>query len=997
MAAPNSPEIRDGAFDPEEEKESEAPSAAETAWRLQQPPAWKVQLAAIADTREQKNRTRQAAWPPKRQVVYQIDVPASNTAGTVVLILGTRDQRADGGFTRVADLKLQRNGIERLSSAEDRKILATIAGASLHVPSQFTQWGGSFGSDQIPSSCVLTSPLATRVIPDAIRTGRCFFQPGRTQDSAEPLRLDEGEPWQFELDVKRNRDRWVVDGFFRRTEEQLGVRAPVLVTPNFLFTQDKAAKLAGDPPMEWIAYLRRSRSIEAPDDDGEELLENLLRTAGVSRIGVPAELQYDDVTLTPRPFLRLRVSSEGLSSSAKLGAQLSFSYDGHRISAEDPSAGYFDASARRFLRRNVRAEQVAAELLMQLGFRLQETPSRETEWELAVSKLLRAVRVLVEAGWHIDADGKVFRQPGAFRLDVSTGVDWFELRGEIDYGDTRAKLPELIEALKRGHSAVRLEDGTYGLLSEDWLQRIGMLIGMGTAEADYIRFRWNQAGVLDALLLAQGDATWDETFSRVREQLRSFDGIKTVGQPAEFVGHLRDYQREGLAWMEFLRRFSFGGCLADDMGVGKTAQVLAMLETRRASKASGETIKPSLVVVPKSLVFNWKLEAARFTPKLRVLDYTGASRSLDDLNACDLMLTTYGTLRRDIVSLKDVHFDYVVLDEAQIVKNSSTESAKTVRLLQAQHRLALSGTPIENHVGELFALIDFLNPGMLGTTGVFKLVGVGIRTSDQEALRLLARTVRPFILRRTKEQVARELPAKTEQTIYCELEPDQRKLYDELRQHYRLSLLKRIDEEGLAKSKIHVLEALLRLRQAACHPGLIDTNRIDEPSAKTDALLERLREIREEGHKALVFSQFTSLLKIVRDRLDKDGVAYEYLDGATRNREEVVERFQNDPDCRLFLISLKAGGLGLNLTAAEYVFLLDPWWNPAIEAQAVDRAHRIGQTRHVFAYRLIARDTVEEKVLELQKTKKDLADAIISADNNLIRDLRAEDLELLLS
>jgi SNF2 family DNA or RNA helicase len=304
---------------------------------------------------------------------------------------------------------------------------------------------------------------------------------------------------------------------------------------------------------------------------------------------------------------------------------------------------------------------------------------------------------------------------------------------------------------------------------------------------------------------------------------------------------------------------------------------------------------------------------------------------------------------------------------------------------------------VENHLGELWALFEFLNPGMLGAASVFKLAGGAMRNPDEDTRRLLAHALRPFILRRTKEQVARELPAKSEQTIYCEMESAQRKLYDELRQHYRNSLLKRIEIDGLAKSKIRVLEALLRLRQAACHPGLLDPKCFGDPSAKLDVLLEQLREVLDEGHKALVFSQFTSLLRIVRDRLDNSGMAYEYLDGATRDRQARVERFQNDRDCQLFLVSLKAGGLGLNLTAAEYVFILDPWWNPAVEAQAVDRAHRIGQTRQVFAYRLIARGTVEEKVLELQKTKRDLAAAIIGADNSLIRNLHPDDLELLLS
>jgi SNF2 family DNA or RNA helicase len=352
---------------------------------------------------------------------------------------------------------------------------------------------------------------------------------------------------------------------------------------------------------------------------------------------------------------------------------------------------------------------------------------------------------------------------------------------------------------------------------------------------------------------------------------------------------------------------------------------------------------------------------------------------------------------RDAPMLAQHEFDYVVLDEAQAVKNASTASAKAVRLLRGKHRLALSGTPVENHLGELWSLFEFLNPGMLGEAKVLNMSGGLARNPGEDARKLLSQALRPFILRRTKQQVARELPSKTEQTIFCELEGAQKKQYEELRQHYRDSLLKRVTQQGLAKSKMQVLEALLRLRQAACHPGLLDPKRLREPSAKIDTLLEQLDEIREEGHKALVFSQFTSLLSIVRSRLDASLVRYEYLDGATRNRQERVETFQNDPECGLFLISLKAGGLGLNLTAAEYVYLLDPWWNPAVEAQAVDRAHRIGQTKPVFAYRLIARGTVEEKVLELQKTKRDLADAILNEDNSLIRDLKREDLELLLS
>jgi SNF2 family DNA or RNA helicase len=497
--------------------------------------------------------------------------------------------------------------------------------------------------------------------------------------------------------------------------------------------------------------------------------------------------------------------------------------------------------------------------------------------------------------------------------------------------------------------------------------------------------------VLDALLATRPEVTFDRQFARARDGLRKFQGVVAADPPRAFRGELREYQRVGLGWLRFLRKFGFGGCLADDMGLGKTVQVLALL----AGKRNG----PALVVVPRSLVFNWKAEAAKFAPTLKVLDHTGPARDKTGagFKDVDVVLTTYGTLRNDATAFAGFRFDTCVLDESQAAKNATTETAKAVRVVQADHRLAVSGTPVENHLGELWTLFDFLNPGMLG-----RAVPVGggagsVRNPDAETREFLAKALRPFILRRTKDQVAPDLPAKTEQTVYCELEPVQQRLYDELRDHYRRTLLARVDAVGLQRSKIQVLEALLRLRQAACHPGLIDTRRTGEASAKLDVLLPQLRELAESGRKALVFSQFTSLLAIVRARLDAEGLTYEYLDGRTRDRAERVERFQADPACRLFLVSLKAGGVGLNLTAAEYVFLLDPWWNPAVEAQAIDRTHRIGQSRPVFAYRLIARGTVEEKVLALQQSKRDLADAILGGDGRMITDLKREDLELLLS
>ena len=398
-------------------------------------------------------------------------------------------------------------------------------------------------------------------------------------------------------------------------------------------------------------------------------------------------------------------------------------------------------------------------------------------------------------------------------------------------------------------------------------------------------------------------------------------------------------------------------------------------------------------------MFNWLLEAERFTPTLRILDYTGPNRSqmLSQLGNTDVLVTTYGTLRRDIVNLKDLHFDYAILDEAQAIKNAESQAAKASRLLQAEHRLALSGTPVENHLGDLWSLFEFLNPGMLGRSRVFHQLTQASESPDETQLSLLATAIRPFVLRRTKSQVLRELPDKTEQTLYCDLPTAQRQLYVELRDYYRTHLSEKVQTLGLKRSKIHILEALLRLRQAACHPGLIDTERTGESSAKIDALLEQLEEVIAEGHKALVFSQFTSLLAIVRQRLDKQGITYRLPRWAHPQAARAGGAISTDASCPLFLISLKAGGHGLNLTAAEYVFILDPWWNPAVEAQAIDRTHRIGQTQPVFAYRLISRDTVEDKIVALQQSKRELAESIVAADGNLMRQLTAADLELLIS
>jgi len=952
------------------------------------PPAWQQRLNEIVPA----GSLASTAWPPQRELLYIVDAPDSMVRGSLILNLKTREPKLKGGWKKPGTPQISRAVLSALPNPVDRHILGLLSGSATN-----SDWMPYSGYESIAAGFRLRHPFASTVMPEIARTGRCLLQLDPGGDAWLPLAWDDGEPWRFILRLQRHEDRkWALAGWLRRGNEEMDLLDALLIAEGLVFTRERVALLEEGAPFEWIAALRRLRQIDAPEGDIGQMLAALLEHPLAARIEVPEELRYEEVQPVPRPCLTFRSAKRYEWEQERLHAEVSFDYDGRRVADALKGRGMYDPAKRRFVVRDRQAEADAKAFLYQLG--MEDLPAdyrgEAAALRLAPKKLPAVAHACLAAGWHVEAEGKIFRRPGAMSVAVSSGVDWFELHGQVDYDGAAAPLPALLAALRRGENMVRLDDGTYGLLPEEWLSRFGPIAGLGTAEADHLRFRKNQAGLLDALLLTQPEVSCDATFARVRDELRSFAGIRAGEQPEGFVGQLRDYQRDGVGWMDFLRRFSFGGCLADDMGVGKTAQVLALLEARRAlPDAPG----PSLVVVPKSLVFNWKQEAARFTPRLRVLDHTGLARNVNGFSDYDVVLTTYGTLRRDAAEFKDIEFDYIVLDEAQAIKNPTTESAKAARLLRGRNKLALSGTPVENHLGELWSIFEFLNPGMLGAASVFKLAGGAARNPSEETRSLLAHALRPFILRRTKEQVARELPPKSEQTLFCELETAQRKLYNELRLHYRGLLLHSVATQGLAKSKIQVLEALLRLRQAACHPGLIDPKRRDDSSAKLDVLIDRLQEVVSEGHKALVFSQFTSLLSLVQERLDESEMVYEYLDGATRDRQRRVERFQNDPDCSLFLISLKAGGLGLNLTAAEYVFLLDPWWNPAVEAQAVDRAHRIGQTHQVFAYRLIARDTVEEKILQLQSTKRDLAAAIIGEDNSLIRDLKREDLELLLS
>ena len=949
--------------------------------RVSRPPTWREQLRLVGQQSPTGRPVPQTASARSRQAVYIVDVARSLEAGGLYIVYHHQEQRQDGTFGKIKPQGVNWADLSLYESPADQRLLQLLLGhRSGEDPTRYPHAVAN-RTDRF-SHCIVAPILYDPLVPELCATGRFRWIDNAAQslETAHPLEWDPGPAWQFKLVVEADdaNRHWRLQG--QLVQDQLTVplsEAVLLLGEGLVLFPTRIGRLNARDVFAWIVALRQAADIRVPFADRDAFLQLWWSAPTLPLVDFPPELDLPVEYLPPIGVFRV-VSPPAHLRDPNLYATATLHYDRVPVDPDTRQSGIVDLNQERVIRRDPSAEQTVLAQLTDLGLRPNRRHDIEADYQFAARDLPSVTAALLNHGWVVEADGQRLRAPGEMFFQVTTGVDWFDIEGQVAFDDLTVHLPTLLRAVQGGERFIRLDDGSQGLLPEEWLARYGQMAELGQVRSGTIRFKPVQALLLDALLAEQPAITVDPAFERWREQLRGFRGIQPATPPEGFEGQLRPYQQAGLGWLHFLRDFQIGGCLADDMGLGKTVQVLALLASRRepGPDQSGSN-RPSIVVVPRSLIFNWQLEAQRFTPMLRVVSYTGPNRAevLTQLADADVLLTTYGTLRRDIVKLKDHRFDYAILDESQAIKNAASQVAKASRLLQADHRLALTGTPVENHLGELWSLFEFLNPGLLGRSSAFKRLTRSGGAQDEAHLNRLATALRPVMLRRTKAQVLTDLPEKTEQTLYCEMPESQRQLYDELRGYYRTQLTDRLEAVGLKRSKIQILEALLRLRQAACHPGLIDTERKGDASAKIEALLEQLDELTAEGHKALVFSQFTSLLAILRLRLDERGVAYAYLDGRTRKRQERVERFQQDPDCPLFLISLKAGGHGLNLTAAEYVFILDPWWNPAVEAQAIDRAHRIGQTQPVFAYRLICRDTVEEKILTLQQRKRELADS----------------------
>ncbi len=622
---------------------------------------------------------------------------------------------------------------------------------------------------------------------------------------------------------------------------------------------------------------------------------------------------------------------------------------------------------------------------------------------------------LIQAGFIIQQDDKgkkYFVGKSKIDLQIKESNDWFDIYATVYFGEFEIPFIQLRDYILNGKKEFELPNGEIAIIPESWFAQYHNLFNFAEGNK-HLKLKKYHIG----LIKEYADSELAElTMDRKLSNLLQFDQIDEVSMPSNFKGELRPYQKAGYDWFHFLRRWNFGGCLADDMGLGKTIQTLALLQKVKENaffkskqptlfedtivkESTEEYPQTSLIVMPTSLIYNWMREAKKFTPDLKVLVYTGTLRekNIEVFSNYDIVLTTYGIVRMDIDILKLFYFHYIILDESQIIKNPTSKISKSVRSLKSKYKLVLSGTPVENSVLDLWSQMSFVNPGLLGSHSFFnEEFAVPIdKKQDFDKAEKLQSIIKPFILRRTKQQVASELPPKTENIYYSDMSPEQDRIYEETKSHYRNEILKMISEKGIGKSQIHLLQGLNKLRQIANHPQMVDHEYADD-SGKFSDVIHTLESIILKGNKILIFSQFVKHLSIFKAHFEKHHIPFAYLDGSTVNRETVVDSFKNEEEIKIFLISIKAGGIGLNLTEADYVFILDPWWNPAVEQQAIDRTHRIGQKNNVFIYKFITKNSVEEKILALQERKKRIADSLITTEESFMKTLTEEDIKAIL-
>lgn len=715
-----------------------------------------------------------------------------------------------------------------------------------------------------------------------------------------------------------------------------------------------------------------------------------------------SELHTAQSITAPSLFESGASREEPTDETGKIVFDLSFKYGKHRfrgdnigpvsVTVEKQPGGYIFHRVTR----KTEAEKSFLHTLQKLGlpmkgFRVAIPKSEAFSW-------LNENRVnLLNLGFEVSQpesrDKKYFVGKAVIEVEVRENIDWFDIHARIRFGEFEIPFKDLRKLILKKKVEFKLPNGEIAIIPEVWLTKYADLFAMSETEGAQEKPVLRKHHLNLVKELEEGNLAKVQLSEKLRS-LSSFSGIRNYPLPEGFNGELRPYQKAGYNWLRFLNEYRLGGCLADDMGLGKTVQTLTLLLSEKKEGAG-----TSLLVMPTSLIYNWEMEASKFTPELKVLNYTGTLRNKDisRFKNYDLVLTSYGITRLDVELLQQYYFNYIILDESQVIKNPTSNIARAVRELKSRHKLVLTGTPIENTTLDLWSQMSFINPGILGSQSYFRneYQYPIEKKADEGRSKKLGAIIKPFILRRHKSQVATELPEKVEYIQYSVMTPEQEKRYEEAKTLYREKILKLIDQEGLGNSRFMILEGLTKLRQLANHPRMIEQGYSGD-SGKLEDITHMLENAMAEGHKVLVFSQFVKHLDLVRDYLKSNKIDFAYLDGSSTDRKDQVERFNRDNKLKVFLISIKAGGLGLNLTEADYVFILDPWWNPAVEAQAIDRAHRIGQKKKVFTYKFITRNSVEEKILMLQQKKLKLSQELITTEESFMKQLTKDDIAQML-
>ena len=759
----------------------------------------------------------------------------------------------------------------------------------------------------------------------------------------------------------------------------------------------------------WLQRLYRSPAMVQSHEDLPELLgESIPRVAALLGADLPDLSSVADL-VDQKPLFELKANGDIIDARVRLYVRYEDQeFDVPPDDFPSPLAFLPPKSGKgrpRVVRRDVGAEMAGIQALLNQNFGVSESGEElVASGADAIAFWTNGIGELPEDWDRFIPDDLVdvtIRDDSVTpQMRVSSGVDWLNLDMKFESGGAVVREEELRACLEHGRRLVQLEDGTYAPIDPekvgDVLTRMAEIYATAGMKD---KLPLSQAGRVQDLLKMVENAKVSASAKSLFKKIEDIDEIPNVAKPRTLKADLRPYQKDGFSWLVFLHELNSGGILADDMGLGKTVQAIALLLWAKSKYKR----KLNLVVAPTSVVPNWEREIQKFAPGLKTVVWQGPNRSqrAPELEKADVMITSYALLRRDEELLQALDLRYVILDEAQHIKNPMSQTARSAKKLSSERRLALTGTPIENRLSELWSIFDFVSPGLLGQLRAFEeRIARPIDRGDMETAQRLRATIKPFVMRRVKSDVAKDLPDKIEQEMIVPLAEEQAKLYKQILRQVRKSVLSEVEKQGVSKAQIQILAALTRLRQVACDPRLMklpDTDFDDDDSGKLGALREIIDEAVDGGHRVLVFSQFVQMLNHIRAALDSDGVQYEYLDGSTKDRIERVDRFNEETGVPVFLISLKAGGTGLNLTGADTVVHFDPWWNPAVEDQATDRAHRIGQKKNVNVYKLIAAGTVEEKILELSAKKRELVSNVLSTEGSPLKGLTKADVENLFS